>query len=106
VVGKQFWLGPACAGVMVTFWADTDVIHLLSADTQIETMRSHLSVGDLAALADQGGRPAGPSPLPPVQPGEAVKVEPHRQPETLIGRACQQPRFAQRGYGRWTPGGW
>src|SRR5688572_11574770 len=29
VAGRQFWLGPAKAGVVVTFWANTDVIHLL-----------------------------------------------------------------------------
>jgi hypothetical protein len=31
VAGKQFWLGPARSSVTVTFWVDTDVIHLLIA---------------------------------------------------------------------------
>src|SRR4029450_8710765 len=31
VAGKQFWLGPDRAGVTVTFWADSQVIHLLIA---------------------------------------------------------------------------
>jgi hypothetical protein len=64
VAGKQFWLGPARAGVTVTFWADTDIIHLLAAGTRLKSLRSHLSVTDLATLARQGGRAAGPSPLP------------------------------------------
>ena len=51
MAGKQFWLGPARAGVTVTFWADTDVIHLLIAGARVKTVRSHLSVTDLAALA-------------------------------------------------------
>ena len=66
---------PARAGVTVTFWADTDVIHLLIAGARIKTVRSHLSVTDLAALAANGGRTAGPSPLPPPEPGDAVEVD-------------------------------
>jgi transposase InsO family protein len=64
VAGKQFWLGPARSGLTVTFWADTSVIHLLIAGTRIKTVRSHLSVADLARLAARGGRAAGPAPLP------------------------------------------
>ena len=75
VAGKQFWLGPARAGVTVTFWADCDRIHLLIAGARIKTVRSHLSVNDLTALAATGGRPAGPPPLPPAEPGTAVEVD-------------------------------
>ncbi|MDQ4092150.1 MAG: IS481 family transposase [Actinomycetota bacterium] len=75
VRGKQFWLGPARAGVTVTFWADHDVIHLSIAGARVKTIRSHLSATDLAALAATGGRPAGPSPLPPAQPGAALEVD-------------------------------
>jgi hypothetical protein len=64
VAGKQFWLGPTRSGITVTFWADTDVIHLLIAGARLKSVRSHLSVTDLAALARNGGRPAGPPPLP------------------------------------------
>jgi transposase InsO family protein len=74
VAGKQFWLGTARAGVTVTFWADCDVIHLLVAGARVKTVRSHLSVNDLAALAANGGRPAGPPPLPPAEPGAAVEA--------------------------------
>jgi transposase InsO family protein len=75
VAGKQFWLGPARAGVTVTFWADCDVIHLFIAGARVKTVRSHLSVNDLAALATNGGRPAGPPPLPPAEPGAAIEVD-------------------------------
>ncbi|GAA1616140.1 hypothetical protein GCM10009679_20570 [Saccharothrix algeriensis] len=69
VRGKQFWLGPARSGVLVTFWADTDVIHLLIGGSRVKSVRSHLSVTDLEILARDGGRRAGPSPLPPPTPG-------------------------------------
>jgi hypothetical protein len=75
VAGRQFWLGPAKAGVVVTFWADTDVIHLLIAGVRVKSLRSHLSVNDLAALFAQGGRNAGPSPIPPPELGAAVEVD-------------------------------
>jgi transposase InsO family protein len=75
VAGKQFWLGPLRSGLTVTFWADTDVIHLLTADTRIKSVRSHLSVSDLAALARQGGRPAGPPPLPVAPFTGAIEVD-------------------------------
>jgi transposase InsO family protein len=75
VAGKQFWLGPARSGVTVTFWADPDVIHLLIAGARIKTVRSHLSTADLTALLRQGGRPAGPPPMPAPQPGDVVEVD-------------------------------
>jgi transposase InsO family protein len=75
VSGKQFWLGPARSGVTVTFWASTDVIHLTIAGARVKSLRSHLSTADLAALAASGGRPAGPPPLPPAEPGAALEVD-------------------------------
>ena len=76
VAGRQFWLGPQRSGMTVTFWAGTDVIHLLLAGARIKSLRSHLSAADLAALAAQGGRPAGPPPLPVAgEPGAAVEVD-------------------------------
>jgi hypothetical protein len=76
VAGRQFWLGPSRAGVVVTFWADTDVIHLLIGGARVKTVRSHLSVNDLAALGNNGGRPAGPPPLPPAEEdGAALEVD-------------------------------
>jgi hypothetical protein len=64
VAGKQFWLGPVRSGLTVTFWADTDVIHLSIGGARIKSVRSHLSVNHLAQLLRDGGRPAGPSPVP------------------------------------------
>jgi transposase InsO family protein len=76
VAGKQFWLGPARAGITITFWADHDVIHLLAGGARLKTVRSHLSDNDLAQLAATGGRPAGPPPLPaPDSTGTAIEVD-------------------------------
>lgn len=75
VAGRQFWLGPDRGGVTVTFWADTEVIHLLVAGVRLKSFRSHLSNADLAKLAARGGRAAGAAPLPPAEPGTAVEVD-------------------------------
>ena len=75
VCGKQFWLGPARSGVTVTFWADTDLVHLLVGGVRVKTVRSHLSVNDLAVLARDGGRPGGPSPLPVDAVGHPSVIE-------------------------------
>ena len=75
VLGKQFWLGTARAGMMVTFWASTEVIHLTIAGARVKSVRSHLSAADLARLAASGGRPAGPPPIPSTEPGAAIEVD-------------------------------
>jgi transposase InsO family protein len=75
VRGKQFWLGTARAGMVVTFWASVDVIHLTIGGARVKSVRSHLSTADLARLAADGGRPAGPPPLPPAEPGTAIEVD-------------------------------
>ena len=75
VANRQFWLGPARAGTVIRFWASTDLIHLSAGGGRIKTLRSHLSVDDLARLAAHGGVPAGPSPLPPIEDGQAVEVD-------------------------------
>jgi hypothetical protein len=75
VLGKQFWLGTPRAGMMVRFWASTDVIHLTIAGARVKSVRSHLSAADLARLAATGGRPAGPPPLPAAEPGAAIEVD-------------------------------
>jgi transposase InsO family protein len=75
LAGKQIWLGPARAGLTVTFWVDIDVIHVLLAGTRLKTLRSHLSVNDLAGLTVQGARPGGPPPLPAVDGTEAIEVD-------------------------------
>jgi transposase InsO family protein len=75
VAGRQFWVGPRRAGITITFWADTEVIHLSTAGARIKSVRSHLAYSDLARLAATGGRAAGPPPLPPAEPGSALEVE-------------------------------
>jgi transposase InsO family protein len=75
VAGRQFWLGPVRAGMVVTFWASTDVIHLTIGGARVKTVRSHLSAAGLTALAAAGARPAGPPPLPPAEPGAAIEVD-------------------------------
>jgi len=72
VLGKQFWLGPARSGQVVTFWADTQAIHVLLAGSRLKSVRSHLSVTDLAILTRLGARPAGPPPLPATSPGRPI----------------------------------
>ena len=75
VCQRQFWMGTHRGGMVARIWADCDLIHVLISGTRIKTVRSHLSASDLAQLTTQGAVPAGPSPLPPVEDGEAVEVE-------------------------------
>jgi len=62
--GQQVWLGPALSGRQVTLWADTVSLHVLLDGARIKTLPSRLGVAELARLAANGARPAGPSPLP------------------------------------------
>lgn len=94
VAGKQFWLGPARAGLTVTFWADTQVIHLLIAGSRIKSVRSHLSVADLGRLAARGGRAAGPSPLP-AGDGAAFEVDRTVNSHGLVGLGGRQVLAAE-----------
>jgi len=75
IAHRQFWLGPVRSGQVVRFWADCDLIHLFIGGARVKTVRSHLSVTDLARLVADGAINAGPSPLPPIEPGDAVEVE-------------------------------
>jgi transposase InsO family protein len=73
---KQFWLGPARAGMQVRFWADTSVIHIVGPDGgRLKSLRSHLSETDLRRLVAEGATPAGPPPLPAPEAGEAIEVD-------------------------------
>jgi hypothetical protein len=72
---RQFWMGPTGPGWLARIWADVDMIHVLIGGTRAKTVRSHLSVNDLAKLVAQGASNAGPSPLPPIEDGDAVEVE-------------------------------
>jgi hypothetical protein len=73
--GRQFWLGPARAGVTVRFWADVEVIHLLIGGARVKSIRSHLSETDLRRLVATGAVNAGPSPLPGPEDGTAIEVD-------------------------------
>ena len=75
VTQRQFWMGTHRAGMVARIWADTDLIHVLIGGARIKTVRSHLSVNDLAKLVAAGASNAGPSPLPPIEAGAAVEVE-------------------------------
>jgi hypothetical protein len=59
----------------IRFWADTQLIHLSAAGARIKTLRSHLSVSDLAKLIATGAVPAGAAPLPPAEDGPAIEVD-------------------------------
>ncbi len=48
----------------VTLWADAISLHVLLDGTRIKTLPSRLGAAELARLAANGARPAGPSPLP------------------------------------------
>ena len=88
---RQFWLGPARAGQTVRFWAGVDVIHLTINGARVKSLRSHLSTSDLAELRRQGATPAGPPPLPPVDPdGGAVEVDRAVNNSGLVGLAGKQ----------------
>jgi transposase InsO family protein len=91
VLGKQFWLGTGRAGMMVTFWASTEVIHLSIAGARVKSVRSHLPAADLARLAATGARPAGPPPIPAAEPGAAIEVDRAVSKDghvSLGGRSC------------------
>ena len=62
---QQFWLGPARAGQLVTFWIDTATVHLSTGGWRIKTVPSRLTGVDLARLRLSGARPAGPPPAGP-----------------------------------------
>lgn len=66
-------MGTHRPGMVTRIWADVDLIHVLIAGTRIKTVRSHLSVNDLARLVAQGASNAGASRLPPVEDGDAVE---------------------------------
>jgi hypothetical protein len=75
VAGKQFWLGPQRAGQTLRFWVDVNLIHLLVGGARIKTVRSHLTVNDLARLVADGATNAGASPLPQIEGSDAIEVE-------------------------------
>lgn len=72
--GQQVWLGPALAGREVTIWVDETILHVLLDRTRLKTLPSPLGVIELARLAADGARQAGPPPLP-AGTGTAIEVD-------------------------------
>jgi hypothetical protein len=72
---QQLWLGPAHAGRTVRVWVDCDVVHLSMAASRVKTIRSQLTAADLGRLRAKGAVPAGPSPVPRPEQGDAIEVE-------------------------------
>src|SRR5262249_38734055 len=72
--GQQVWLGPALSGRQITLWVDAVSLHVLLDGARIKTLPSRLGAAELARLAANGARLAGPSPLP-TGTGAVVEVD-------------------------------
>jgi transposase InsO family protein len=94
-MGRQFWLGPQRAGQTVRFWAGVDIIHLTIGGARVKSLRSHLSVADLAQLAKEGAVAAGPPPLPPADDGAAIEVDRAVNNSGTVGLAGRQVLAAE-----------
>jgi hypothetical protein len=90
VCGQQFWLGSDRAGTTITFWADTTVVHLLTNGVRLKTVPSRFTVAHLQGLLADGGRPAGPPPIPAGQPGDPIEVDRTVNATGLISLAGRQ----------------
>jgi hypothetical protein len=91
LLGKQLWLGTVRAGLTVRFWADCELIHLLINGARVKTVRSHLSVNDLAELVAQAAVPASAAPLPAPDPDTtAVEIERTVSPGGIVSLGGRQ----------------
>ncbi len=70
-------------------WLDTASLHVLADGAQIKTLPSRLGVSELVLLAANGGRPAGPSPLP-TGDGAVIQVDRSVNATGLISLGDQQ----------------
>jgi transposase InsO family protein len=89
VGGQQVWLGPALADRKVTIWVDETSLHVLLDGARVKTLPSRLGITELARLAADGARPAGPSPLR-AGTGTVVEVERTVNAAGLVGLAGAQ----------------
>jgi Integrase core domain len=87
--GQQVWLGPAMSGRQITLWVDAASLHVLLDGARIKTLPSRLGASELARLAANGARPAGPSPLP-AGDGAVIEVDRTVNATGTIGLAGQQ----------------
>jgi hypothetical protein len=87
--GQQVWLGPALAGRQVILWVDETSLHVLLDGARIKTLPSRLGVAELARLAADGARPAGPCPLPTGK-GAVIEVDRTVNATGLVGLAGSQ----------------
>ena len=87
--GQQVWLGPALADRKVTIWVDETSLHVLLDGARVKTLPSRLGLPELARLAADGARPAGPSPLL-AGTGTVVEVERTVNAAGLVGLAGAQ----------------
>ncbi|HYJ56059.1 MAG TPA: hypothetical protein VEX40_11205 [Mycobacterium sp.] len=62
--GLQFWFGPDRARQSITLWVDTTVVHLLVNGMGLKTVPSRFTTAQLRQLLADGGRLAGPPPIP------------------------------------------
>lgn len=77
---------PSAPGSRSRSGPTTQVIHLTAGGARIKTVRSPYIDDQLATLAATGGRPAGPPPLPPVEPdGTAIEVD---RTVSRVGTIC------------------
>jgi hypothetical protein len=90
VCGQQFWLGPDRAGSSIAFWADTTVVHVLANGVRLKTVPSRLTVAHLQQLLAEGGRPAGPPPIPTGQTADPIEVDRLVNATGLISLAGRQ----------------
>ena len=89
VGGQQVWLGQALADRKVTIWVDETSLHVLLDGARVKTLPSRLGITELARLAADGARPAGPSPLL-AGTGTVVEVERTVNACGLVGLAGAQ----------------
>ncbi|MEV0154141.1 IS481 family transposase [Micromonospora sp. NPDC050686] len=92
VCGQQFWLSPTRAGLRVTLWADTTVVHVLIGGVRLKTVPSRLTPTHLRQLLADDGQSAGPPPITTgtVLAGAPIEVERLVNATGLISLAGRQ----------------
>ena len=101
IAGKQFWLGPARAGTVIRFWADSDLVCMSAAATRIKALRSHLSrptcAGSPPAVPFPPGRPtvlASDTTLTIEFPDGEIRAVPRTTTQPVRSIKGQRPRTA------------